>query len=55
MKKIAETKITNSSLTTVPRAVKLFLGLNNGDPIEWCINENRKITVKKGRRIKSEK
>lgn len=55
MKKIAETKITNSSLTTVPKAVKLFLGINNGDSIEWCINENHEVAVRKVRRIKNEK
>lgn len=54
MKKIAETKITNSSLTTVPKAVKMFLVLNNGDSIEWCINENHEIAIKKVKRVKNE-
>ena len=55
MKKIAETKVTDSSLTTVPKAVKMFLNLNNGDSIEWCINKNHEITIKKGKLIKNEK
>jgi len=53
MKKIARTKITNSSLTTVPSAVKMYLDLNNGDLIEWCIDENQKIIIKRCK--KSEK
>jgi bifunctional DNA-binding transcriptional regulator/antitoxin component of YhaV-PrlF toxin-antitoxin module len=52
MKKIAKTKITNSSLTTVPRSVKMFLDVNNGDEIEWCINEDQEVTLK---RCKDEK
>jgi bifunctional DNA-binding transcriptional regulator/antitoxin component of YhaV-PrlF toxin-antitoxin module len=46
MKIIAKTKITNSSLTTVPKAVKLFLNLRNGDSLEWVVN-NDNIMVKR--------
>ena len=47
MKKIARTKITNSSLTTVPSSVKMFLSIENGDFLEWCINKDNEITLKK--------
>jgi bifunctional DNA-binding transcriptional regulator/antitoxin component of YhaV-PrlF toxin-antitoxin module len=49
LKKLAKTKITNSSLTTVPKAVKMFLNIKNGDSLEWCVNKDNEIILKKGR------
>ena len=49
MKEIAKTKLSASSVTTVPKAVKLFLGLETGDGIRWCV-EGEEIIVKKGER-----
>jgi len=44
--KIAETKITDASLTTVPSAIKEALNLSAGDYVEWHI-ENDKVLVRK--------
>ncbi|MCK4456700.1 MAG: hypothetical protein KAW39_03070 [Thermoplasmata archaeon] len=49
MKKIAETRITNSSLTTVPKAVKLFLNAEAGDVVGWYVDNDHRITIKKER------
>ena len=46
MREIAKTKLSASSITTVPKAVKLFLGLEQGDEIGWYV-EDEKIVVKK--------
>lgn len=46
MKEIAKTRLTDSSVTTVPKAVRLFLGLGEGDKIAWHV-EDGKIVVRK--------
>lgn len=43
---IAKTTLNASSLTTVPKAVRLFLGLGEGDKIVWHV-EDGKIVVRK--------
>jgi len=45
MKKIAETKLSNSSLTTVPKAVRLFLNLKNNDKIGWYVDNDSRIKI----------
>lgn len=50
MRKIARTKLNASSTTTVPKAVKLFLGLEAGDRIAWCVEDEKIIVKKAGKR-----
>ena len=45
MKKIAETRLTSSSLTTVPKAVKLFLNIDEGDLLGWYVEKDEKIMI----------
>jgi len=47
MREIARTKLTASSITTVPKAVRLFLKLEGGDTIVWYV-EGGKIVLSKG-------
>jgi len=55
MKKIAETKLSNSFLTTVPKAVRLFLSLKENDKIGWYVDKNAEIKIiKEGEHEKEE-
>ena len=48
MKEIAKTKLTASSVTTVPKAVRLFLGLDEGDKIVWHVEDGKVVVKKEG-------
>lgn len=52
LRKIAKTKVTNSSLTTVPKPVKLFLEIESGDDIGWYVNDEQQIIIQKEKRDK---
>ena len=46
MREIAKTKLSASSVTTVPRAVRNFLRLDWGDRIIWCVKDEEIIIRK---------
>lgn len=43
---VAETSVSAKNLTTVPKAVRNFLGIGAGDTVEWHV-EDGAITVYK--------
>ncbi|MDS0477820.1 AbrB/MazE/SpoVT family DNA-binding domain-containing protein [Natrinema sp. 1APR25-10V2] len=43
---LTDTKISEKNLTTVPKPVRNFLDVGEGDRIEWHV-ENGQIVVKK--------
>ena len=43
---LADTKISEKNLTTVPKPVRSFLSLEVGDRVEWHV-ENGDIVVRK--------
>jgi len=44
--KVGESKVTSKYLVVLPKAVRLALGLEKGDYVEWHI-EGDKVMVKK--------
>ncbi len=46
MREIARTKISKSHVTTVPSAVRMFLGLDWGDEISWQVKGEDVVVVK---------
>lgn len=46
MGRLTDTKISEKHLTTVPKPVRNFMGLSEGDRIEWHV-EDGCVVVKK--------
>ena len=46
MGKLSDTKVSEKNLTTVPKPVRNFLDVGEGDRIEWHV-ENGNVVVRK--------
>lgn len=46
MGRLTDTKVSEKNLTTVPKPVRNFLGVGEGDRVEWHV-EDGEIVVKK--------
>ncbi|PSQ18102.1 hypothetical protein BRD00_05865 [Halobacteriales archaeon QS_8_69_26] len=46
MGKLTDTKVSEKNLTTVPKSVRNFLDVAEGDRVEWHV-ENGEVVVKK--------
>lgn len=46
MSLLADTAVSEKNLTTVPKAVRNFLGIEPGDRLEWHVEDGR-VTVHK--------
>jgi len=52
---IAKTKLGVGYVTTVPSAVRKFLGISRGDRIVWCIKDMEIVVRREGELEKEEK
>lgn len=43
---LTDTKVSEKNLTTVPKPVRNFLGVGEGDRIEWHVEDGRIIVRK---------
>jgi AbrB family looped-hinge helix DNA binding protein len=49
MGRLADTKVSGKYLTTVPKPVRNFLALEEGDRVEWHVEDGRIIVEKADR------